>query len=49
MSQLEQENDLGRGGGDVDDETLEQGWRGAARRRSPSNVEDEAREEDSAA
>lgn len=38
-SQFEQENDLGRGGGEVDDETLEEAWREAARRRSTANVE----------
>lgn len=27
MTQYEQENDLGRGGGEVDEETLEQAWR----------------------
>ena len=27
MSQFEQENDLGRGGGEVDDETAEKAWR----------------------
>ena len=26
MSQFEQENDLGRGGGEVDDETAQQAW-----------------------
>jgi hypothetical protein len=26
MSQYEQENDLGRGGGEVDDETMEAAW-----------------------
>jgi hypothetical protein len=31
MSQYEQENDLGRGGGEVDDETQEQGWRNRER------------------
>ncbi len=32
-TQFEQENDLGRGGGEVDDETLEQAWRDADARR----------------
>ena len=36
MSQFEQENDLGRGGGEVDDETLE-----AAERRRDGEDEDE--------
>jgi hypothetical protein len=40
-TQFEQENDLGRGGGEVDDETLAEAWREAARRRSTANVEDE--------
>jgi hypothetical protein len=26
MSQFEQENDLGRGGGEVDDETMKRAW-----------------------
>jgi hypothetical protein len=26
MSQFEQENDLGRGGGEVDEDTLEDAW-----------------------
>jgi hypothetical protein len=26
MSQFEQENDLGRGGGEVDEETMERAW-----------------------
>lgn len=38
---FEQENDLGRGGGEVDDETLAEAWREAERRRSTANVEDE--------
>ncbi len=33
MSQYEQENDLGRGGGEVDDETREQAEENAERRR----------------
>jgi len=32
MSQFEQENDLGRGGGEVDDETTEQAWQNAEER-----------------
>jgi hypothetical protein len=39
-TQFEQENDLGRGGGEVDDATMEEAWREAARRRSTANVED---------
>jgi hypothetical protein len=39
MTQFEQENDLGRGGGEVDDETMENAWRTAAERRSTANVE----------
>ena len=40
-TQFEQENDLGRGGGEVDEETLAEAWREAARRRSTANIEDE--------
>jgi hypothetical protein len=40
-TQFEQENDLGRGGGEADDETLAEAWRDAERRRSTANVEDE--------
>ena len=40
MSQFEQENDLGRGGGEVDDETMDEAWREAARRRSTANEDD---------
>jgi hypothetical protein len=32
MTQFEQENDLGRGGGEVDDETMAEAWREADRR-----------------
>ncbi len=41
MSQYEQENDLGRGGGEVDDETVERGWDAAAARRGDEILEDE--------
>jgi hypothetical protein len=41
MSQFEQENDLGRGSGKVDEETLRRAWREADRRRSTANVERE--------
>jgi hypothetical protein len=41
VSQFEQENDLGRGGGEVDDETMEQAWDDADARRG-----DEEEEED---
>ena len=41
MSQFEQENDLGRGGGEVDDETMADAWQNAAERRSTRNVEGE--------
>jgi hypothetical protein len=34
MSQFEQENDLGRGGGEVDDETMKEAWKNAEERRS---------------
>lgn len=39
MSQFEQENDLGRGGGEVDDETMEE-----AEERAGLDDEDEADE-----
>jgi hypothetical protein len=44
MTQFEQENDLGRGGGEVDDETMEKAWETAAERRSTANIEDEEEE-----
>ena len=34
MSQFEQENDFGRGGGEVDDETMEKAWDDAALKRT---------------
>ncbi len=39
MSQYEQENDFGRGGGEVDDETMKQAWEDADERvlGSPAN------------
>jgi hypothetical protein len=40
MSQFEQENDLGRGGGEVDDETMDAADRTAAERRSSANIQD---------
>ncbi len=45
MTQFEQENDLGRGGGEVDDETMDDAWRTAAERRSTANVEGEGEAE----
>ena len=42
MSQYEQENDLGRGGGEVDDETTEAAAMAAAERRGTANVQDDA-------
>lgn len=41
MTQFEQENDLGRGGGEVDEETMREGWDEAERRRSSANVDAE--------
>jgi hypothetical protein len=32
MSQFEQENDLGRGGGEVDEETLDDAWKASEER-----------------
>jgi hypothetical protein len=49
MSQFEQENDLGRGGGEVDDETMEQAWRDSLERsgddRDADDLDDEERAE----
>ena len=41
MTQYDQENDLGRGGGEVDDETMDQAWEDAADRRSGTNLDDQ--------
>ena len=43
MSQFEQENDLGRGGGEVDDESLDEAWR---RREEQLGYEDPVRDSD---
>ena len=45
MSQYEQENDLGRGGGEVDDETMDKAWEDADERRSTSDGEDRESDE----
>jgi hypothetical protein len=49
MSQFEQENDLGRGGGEVDDETMQQAWRDGLARdgddRDPDELDDVERGE----
>jgi hypothetical protein len=42
VSQFEQENDLGRGGGEVDDETMEQAWDDAEERRGREDEEEDA-------
>ena len=39
MSQFEQENDLGRGGGEVDDEAIDKAWERAKERRSTANID----------
>ena len=39
MSQFEQENDLGRGGGEVDDETMRKAQRTADERRTGDELE----------
>ena len=44
MTQYEQENDFGRGGGEVDDETMEKAEQDAAERRSTANEEDSEQE-----
>ena len=41
MTQFEQENDVGRGSGQVEDETMREAWDAAAERRSSANVEGE--------
>jgi hypothetical protein len=41
-TQFEQENFLGRGGGEVDESTMAEAWREADRRRSAANIEREA-------
>jgi hypothetical protein len=46
MTQYEQENDLGRGGGEVDDETMQDAWNTAAERRSTANIKREPEEGD---
>jgi hypothetical protein len=43
-TQFEQENDLGRGGGEVDDETLAEAWREAQERRSTANLDRESQD-----
>ena len=44
-TQFEQENDLGRGGGEVDDDVLAEAWREAERRRSTADLDDEPPDE----
>ena len=47
MSQFEEENDLGRGGGEVSEETTKRGWEAADERRERSESDPErALEED---
>ena len=41
MSQYEQENDFGRGGGEVDEETMRKAWETAAAGWSSANVDEE--------
>ena len=43
-TQLEQENDLGRGGGEVDDETMQEARRETERRRGASGADREERD-----
>jgi hypothetical protein len=40
-TQFDQENDLGQGGGEVPDKTLEEARREAQRRRSTANVDED--------
>lgn len=44
MTQFEQENDLGRGGGEVDDETMRNAEREADRRRSSEEIPEDERD-----
>ena len=46
MTQFEQENDFGRGGGEVDEETQEAAWRVAADREGEEHLEGPDRDED---
>ncbi len=39
-SQFEQENDLGRGGGEVDDAMIDEAWRNAEERGGPLDAHD---------
>jgi hypothetical protein len=48
MSQFEQENDLGRGGGEVDDQTLRKGWETRRERSRGPDTAAEAGYEDPA-
>jgi hypothetical protein len=41
VSQFEQENDLGRGGGEVDDETMDEAWETAKERLGEENADDD--------
>ena len=45
MTQYEQENDFGRGGGEVDDETMEKAWQDSERRLGGPDVPGEGAEE----
>ncbi len=40
MSQYQQENDMGGGGGEVDDETMSEAWENAAERLRPDNIDE---------
>ena len=42
-TQFEQENDFGRGGGEVDEETLAEARREAQRRQSTGNIPEDER------
>jgi hypothetical protein len=43
-SQFEQENDLGRGGGEVDEETLENAWETSKERLGGEHIADDEAE-----
>jgi hypothetical protein len=44
MSQFEEENDLGHGGGEVDEETLEDAWKTSEERTGSSDAEEQGEE-----
>jgi hypothetical protein len=49
MTQFEQENDFGRGGGEVDEETKERAWEVAREREGDEHLDEQIADEDSPA